>query len=56
MILYQDFDSPVGPMIGGATDRGICFLEWHDRGGWCRPGVVGSSVANRSVQRDRRRP
>ncbi len=33
MILYQDFDSPLGPMIGGATERGICFLEWHDRGG-----------------------
>lgn len=33
MILYHDFDSPLGPMIGGATDRGICFLEWHDRGG-----------------------
>ncbi|MDH3892535.1 MAG: methylated-DNA--[protein]-cysteine S-methyltransferase [candidate division Zixibacteria bacterium] len=33
MILYQDFESPIGPMIGGATDQGICFLEWHDRGG-----------------------
>ena len=33
MILYQDFDSPIGPMIGGATDQGVCFLEWHDRGG-----------------------
>jgi len=20
-------------MIGGATERGVCFLEWHDRGG-----------------------
>ena len=20
-------------MIAGATDKGICFLEWHDRGG-----------------------
>jgi AraC family transcriptional regulator of adaptative response/methylated-DNA-[protein]-cysteine methyltransferase len=33
MIVYQDFDSPIGPMIGGATDHGVCFLEWHDRGG-----------------------
>ena len=33
MIHYQDFDSPIGPMIGGATDKGVCFLEWHDRGG-----------------------
>lgn len=33
MILYLGFDSPLGPMIGGATDQGICFLEWHDRGG-----------------------
>ena len=33
MILYQDFDSPISPMIGGATDQGVCFLEWHDRGG-----------------------
>jgi AraC family transcriptional regulator of adaptative response/methylated-DNA-[protein]-cysteine methyltransferase len=23
----------MGPMIAGATPRGICFLEWHDRGG-----------------------
>ena len=20
-------------MIAGATDNGVCFLEWHDRGG-----------------------
>jgi AraC family transcriptional regulator of adaptative response/methylated-DNA-[protein]-cysteine methyltransferase len=20
-------------MIAGATDKGVCFLEWHDRGG-----------------------
>lgn len=33
MITYREFTSPLGPMIGGATDRGICFLEWHDRGG-----------------------
>lgn len=33
MIYYHYFESPVGPMIGGATDNGLCFLEWHDRGG-----------------------
>lgn len=33
MIVYHDFESPLGPMIGGATDNGVCFLEWHDRGG-----------------------
>lgn len=33
MIYYQNFESPVGPMIGGTTDNGLCFLEWHDRGG-----------------------
>ena len=33
-ILYRDdFESPLGPMIAGASRRGICFLEWHDRGG-----------------------
>jgi len=33
-IVYRDnFDSPLGPMIAGATAKGICFLEWHDRGG-----------------------
>jgi AraC family transcriptional regulator, regulatory protein of adaptative response / methylated-DNA-[protein]-cysteine methyltransferase len=25
--------SPLGDMIAGATDNGVCFLEWHDRGG-----------------------
>lgn len=33
MIVYRNFESPLGEMIGGATERGICFLEWHDRGG-----------------------
>jgi AraC family transcriptional regulator of adaptative response/methylated-DNA-[protein]-cysteine methyltransferase len=33
MIRYQDLESPIGPMIGGATDKGIWFLEWHDRAG-----------------------
>jgi AraC family transcriptional regulator of adaptative response/methylated-DNA-[protein]-cysteine methyltransferase len=32
-IVYRDFDSPLGAMIAGATPAGICFLEWHDRGG-----------------------
>lgn len=32
MIRYQKFESPLGPMIGGATENGICFLEWQDRG------------------------
>ena len=32
-LIYRDFDSPLGPMIAGATANGICFLEWHDRGG-----------------------
>ena len=32
-IIYSNFQSPLGDMIAGATDMGICFLEWHDRGG-----------------------
>ena len=32
-IVYRDFKSPLGPMIAGATPNGVCFLEWHDRGG-----------------------
>jgi O-6-methylguanine DNA methyltransferase len=32
-IVYHNLDSPLGQMIAGATDRGVCFLEWHDRGG-----------------------
>jgi len=32
-ILYSTVQSPIGDMIAGATDKGICFLEWHDRGG-----------------------
>ena len=31
-------------MIAGATDKGICFLEWHDRGGVER---ILSRVGNR---------
>ena len=32
-ILYSTVQSPLGDMIAGSTDKGICFLEWHDRGG-----------------------
>ena len=32
-IIYSNLQSPLGEMIGGATDEGVCFLEWHDRGG-----------------------
>jgi O-6-methylguanine DNA methyltransferase len=32
-ILCCDLPSPLGEMIAGASETGICFLEWHDRGG-----------------------
>ena len=32
-IIFGDLPSPLGEMIAGATDRGLCFLEWQDRGG-----------------------
>ena len=32
-IFYSTVQSPLGDMIAGSTDKGICFLEWHDRGG-----------------------
>ena len=32
-IVYTELDSPLGDMISGASPNGICFLEWHDRGG-----------------------
>lgn len=32
-IRFRNFDSPIGPMIAGASSIGVCFLEWHDRGG-----------------------
>ncbi|MEE9465779.1 MAG: cysteine methyltransferase, partial [Candidatus Neomarinimicrobiota bacterium] len=32
-ILFRDIQSPLGPMIAGSTGKGVCFLEWHDRGG-----------------------
>ena len=33
VIVYRDIKSPLGEMIAGATAKGVCFLEWHDRGG-----------------------
>ncbi|MBD3256935.1 hypothetical protein GF377_00785, partial [candidate division GN15 bacterium] len=35
-ITCRSFESPLGPMIAGAIDEGICLLEWHDRGGVVR--------------------
>jgi len=32
-IHYTNLPSPLGDMIAGASDNGLCFLEWHDRGG-----------------------
>lgn len=32
-ILFRDIQSPLGPMIAGSTGKGVCFLEWHERGG-----------------------
>ena len=32
-IYYTNLKSPLGDMIAGASDNGLCFLEWHDRGG-----------------------
>ena len=32
-IICCDLPSPLGEMIAGASETGICFLEWHDRGG-----------------------
>jgi AraC family transcriptional regulator of adaptative response/methylated-DNA-[protein]-cysteine methyltransferase len=32
-IVCSNLPSPLGEMIAGASERGICFLEWHDRGG-----------------------
>ena len=29
----SDIESPLGPMIAGASEKGVSFLEWHDRGG-----------------------
>jgi AraC family transcriptional regulator of adaptative response/methylated-DNA-[protein]-cysteine methyltransferase len=32
-IIYGYLDSPLGDMIAGTREAGVCFLEWHDRGG-----------------------
>jgi O-6-methylguanine DNA methyltransferase len=32
-IICCDLPSPLGEMIAGASDQGVCFLEWQDRGG-----------------------
>ena len=32
-IVFRNLHSPLGEMIAGASGNGICFLEWHDRGG-----------------------
>jgi AraC family transcriptional regulator of adaptative response/methylated-DNA-[protein]-cysteine methyltransferase len=32
-IVCRNLWSPVGDMIAGSTLRGVCFLEWHSRGG-----------------------
>ena len=32
-IVFRNLPSPLGEMIAGATCNGVCFLEWHDRGG-----------------------
>lgn len=32
-IYYTNLPSPLGDMIAGASDNGLCFLEWQDRGG-----------------------
>ena len=32
-IVCCDLPSPLGPMIAGANETGLCFLEWQDRGG-----------------------
>jgi len=32
-IYYTNLTSPLGDMIAGASNSGLCFLEWNDRGG-----------------------
>lgn len=32
-IVYTNLPSPMDDMIAGASDKGVCFLEWHNRGG-----------------------
>ena len=33
VILYREIETPFGPMLGGATEKGCCLLEFKDRGG-----------------------
>ena len=33
VIVCRNLWSPVGDMIAGSSPKGICFLEWHSRGG-----------------------
>lgn len=35
-IRLRAFDSPLGPMLGGASTTGICLCEFADRGGEAR--------------------
>lgn len=30
-IMYRDLESPIGPLVAGATSKGCCFLEFKDR-------------------------
>jgi AraC family transcriptional regulator of adaptative response/methylated-DNA-[protein]-cysteine methyltransferase len=32
-VVSTDFETPIGMMIVGSTDKGCCLLEFHDRGG-----------------------
>jgi AraC family transcriptional regulator of adaptative response/methylated-DNA-[protein]-cysteine methyltransferase len=32
-IFFRNLNNPLGEMIAGSTDKGVCFLEWLDRGG-----------------------
>lgn len=62
-IQYLTVQSPIGDMIAGATNKGICFLEWHDRGGverilsrvgkrYKKPLEQGSSELLRELQNE----
>ena len=33
VIQYRTIENELGDMIAGATEDGVVFLEWHDRGG-----------------------
>jgi O-6-methylguanine DNA methyltransferase len=33
VIVCRNLWSPVGDVIAGASPKGVCFLEWHSRGG-----------------------